>query len=210
MKKAALLSVLLVLLVSILHAQNDSSVYPVSLSSFEGGVSNNYAKLKWKTVCYLSFANFQIQKSFNGTNFSTINSFVADRLRCQQPFEFVDSSGYNSGNVFYRVNVGDIDGNFYHSRIIKVLNKQTDLPVLSVYPTVINSRANIVLSSPFDDNIKLKLIGTDGIMVKQYYYKVPKGASNFTIDFGNLLRGNYWITYVDAKGMQHTVAVIKQ
>jgi hypothetical protein len=94
--------------VPILHAQNDSSIYPVSLSSLEGGVSNNYARLKWKTVCYLSFANFRIQKSLMAQTFSTINSFVADRLRCQQPFEFVDSSSYNSGNGFYRINVGDM------------------------------------------------------------------------------------------------------
>ncbi len=210
MKKAAFLSVILVLLVPILHAQNDSSIYPVSLSSFEGGVSNNHARLKWKTVCYLSFANFQIQKSLNGTTFSTINSFVADRLRCQQPFEFVDSSSYNSGNVFYRINVGDIDGNFYHSRIIKVLNKQSDMEVLSVYPTVINSKANIVLSSPFDGNIRMRLISSGGIVVKQYYYKVSKGVSNFSLDFSDIAKGSYWITLVETKGMQHAVAVIKQ
>lgn len=210
MKKAAFLSVIFVLLVPILHAQNDSSIYPVSLSSFEGGVSNNFARLKWKTVCYLSFANFRIQKSLNGTTFSTINSFVADRLRCQQPFEFVDSSSYNSGNGFYRINVGDIDGNFYHSRIIKVLNKQSDFAVLSVYPTVINSKANIVLSSPIDDNIRMRLISSDGIVIKQYYYKVSKGVSNSSLDFSDITKGSYWVTAVGTKGMQHAVAVIKQ
>lgn len=210
MKKAAFLSVISVLLGPILHAQNDSVNYPVSLSSFEAGVSGNYVRLKWKTLCYLSFANFQIQKSLNGTTFSTINSFVADRIRCQQPLEFVDSAISNSRNVLYRINVGDIDGNFYHSRIIKVPNKQNNLEVLSVYPTVINSRATIVFTSPIDDNIKLKLIGSGGIVVKQYYYKVPNGVSSFTLDFADVPQGIYWITYVDAKRMQHTLAVIKQ
>ncbi len=210
MKKGTFLSVIFILLVTDLHAQNDSSIYPVSLSSFEGGVSNNYARLKWKTVCYLSFANFQIQKSLNGTTFSTINTSVADRLRCRQPFEFVDSSSNNSGNVFYRINVGDMDGNFYHSRIIKILNKQSDSQVLSVYPTVINSKANIALSSPVDDNIRMTLINSGGIVVKQYYYKVSKGVTNFSLDFSNIPKGSYWVTVVEPKGMQHAVAVIKQ
>jgi len=210
MKKGTFLSVIFILLVTVLHAQNDSSIYPVSLSSFEGGVSNNYARLKWKTVCYLSFANFQIQKSLNGTTFSTINTSVADRLRCRQPFEFVDSSSNNSGNVFYRINVGDMDGNFYHSRIIKILNKQSDSQVLSVYPTVINSKANIALSSPVDDNIRMTLINSGGIVVKQYYYKVSKGVTNFSLDFSNIPKGSYWVTVVEPKGMQHAVAVIKQ
>lgn len=210
MKKAAYLLIISVLLVPILHAQNDSSIYPVSLSSFEAGVSNNYVKLKWKTVCYLSFANFQIQKSLNGTNFSTINSFVADRLRCQQPFEFFDTANSNSGNVFYRINVGDIDGNFYNSRIVKVISKQNDFQVLSVYPTIINSIANIVLSSPQEDKIKLKLIGTGGTAVKEHYYRARRGVSRFTLDFADVAKGNYWLTFVDAKGMQHTVVLIKQ
>jgi len=210
MKKVLFLSVIFTLLVSILQAQNDSSIYPVSLSSFQGAVASNYARLKWKTVCYLSFANFQIQKSLDGTTFSTINSFVADRLRCQQPFEFIDSSSYNSGTVYYRINVGDIDGSFYHSRIIKILNKQSDSQKLSVYPTVINSKANIVLSSPVDDNIRMTLITSGGIVVKQYYYKVSKGVTNFSLDFSNVPKGSYWVTVVEPKGMQHAVAVIKQ
>ncbi len=210
MKKVLFLSVIFTLLVSILQAQNDSSIYPVSLSSFQGAVASNYARLKWKTVCYLSFANFQIQKSLDGTTFSTINSFVADRLRCQQPFEFIDSSSYNSGTVYYRINVGDIDGNFYHSRIIKVLNKQGDFAVLSVYPTVIKSKANIVLSSPVDDNITMRVISSGGIIVKQYYYEVSKGVTNFSLDFSDIAKGNYWMTIVETKGIRHAVAVTKQ
>ncbi len=209
MIKAVFLSVIFTLLISFVQAQNDSSVYPVSLSSFQGSVAGNNARLKWKTVCYLSFANFQIQKSVNGTTFSTINSFVVNRLKCQQPFEFTDSSSYNSGNVFYRINVGDIDGNFYHSRIIKVVNRQADFEV-KVYPTVINSKANIVLSLPADDNITVRLISSNGIIVKQNRYHVSKGVTNFSLKFNDIAKGSYWITAVEPKGMQHAVAIIKQ
>lgn len=210
MKKVVFLSAIFVFLFSALHAQNDSSVYRVSLSSLEGGITNNYVRMKWKTVCYLSFATFQIQRSVDGVLFSTINSFVADRLRCRLPFEFVDSSSTTSAPVFYRINVGDIDGNFYHSKIIKVLNRLRDSQVLSVYPTVVNSTANIVLSSPIDDNIRMRLISSAGIIVKQYYYKVSKGVTNFSLNLSDIAKGSYWITAVQARGTQHVVAVIKQ
>jgi hypothetical protein len=210
MKKAIILLItLLFAVVGPLPAQIDSITFPVSLSSFEGNLVNNVTKLKWKTACYISYANFQIQKSSDGITFTTINNFSADRLRCQQPFEFIDSN-YNSGNVFYRINAGDIDGHFYHSKIININNKQTDFKIISVYPTVINSNTIIVLSSPYDGNIILNIINPAGISVKHYNYNLRKGVSNFNLDFSNVSKGNYWITSIDVKGKKQTVAVIKQ
>ena len=158
MKKVVHLLIFYIGISQSVHAQVDSTLFPVSLSSFEAEVNNNFAKLKWKTICYLTYANFQIQKSLDGATFSTINTLSADRLRCSQPFEFTDSSGNQPGNVFYRINAGDIDGKFYYSKIIKVLNTQDAFEILSVYPTMIHSSAYIVLSSPQDDNINMKLI----------------------------------------------------
>ncbi len=210
MKKVVYLLIFYIGISQTLHAQVDSTVFPVSLSSFEAEVNNNFAKLKWKTICYLTYANFQIQKSFDGATFSTINSFSADRLRCTQPFELVDSSGNQPGNVFYRINAGDIDGNFYYSKIIKVLNSKGAFEILSVYPSMIHSSANIVLSSPQDDNINMKLINTTGRIIKQFSYRMKKGVSNFIIDFGNVSAGNYWISSVNSKGVQRSIAVVKQ
>lgn len=96
-------------------AQSDSIYFPVRLESFEVGVSNDVALLRKKTICYLQFANSQVQKSIDGKDYVTIDSFVADKLRCRQPFDYKDSSAINQGNGFYRINVGNIDGKFYHS-----------------------------------------------------------------------------------------------
>ncbi|MEO6329109.1 MAG: hypothetical protein ABIO55_09260 [Ginsengibacter sp.] len=192
-----------------LQAQIDSVQFPVSLYSFEAGLSDNATVLKWKTACYISYANFKIEKSSNGITFSTINSFIADRLRCLQPFTFIDSTD-NTGNVFYRINAGDIDGHFYHSKIININNKQTDLKILSAYPTIINSNTTIVLSSPYDGNIKLELINLNGVLVKNYNYNLKKGVNNLSVDFNNVSKGSHWIRLTDIKMNQYSVAVIKQ
>lgn len=210
MKKAIFLLIISVLVVQALQAQIDSIRYPVSLSSFEAGSLNNTTKLKWKTECYISYANFQIQKSSDALTFTTINSFIADRLRCLQPFEFIDSVSLNSPVIYYRINAGDIDGHFFHSKIIRLSNKQTDFEIVSVYPTFIKSKTSMVLSSPYDGNIKMNLINSGGIVVKHYYYNVKKGVSNFTLDFGDVSKGSYWIKLTGVKGNQQSIAVIKQ
>jgi hypothetical protein len=193
-----------------LQAQNDSAKHPVRLSSFAAERSNLLTILKWKTVCYLSYANFQIQKSFDGTNFSTINTFSASKLRCLQPFVFTDSSAIQPSGVFYRINVGDMDGKFYSSRIVKLGNSRDNYGILSVYPTIVNTSANIVFNSPTDDVIKVKLFNTNGASVKKFSYSVQKGITNISIDIGDISGGNYWITLLNSKGIKWSVPIIKQ
>ncbi len=209
MKSPILLFLISILVTCSLQAQNDSYRFPVSLSSFEASISNNVTKLIWKTECYLTYANFQVQSSMDAKTFTTINSFIADRLRCQQPFEFIDSSHYNSATVYYRVNAGDIDGHFYHSKIIKI-NKKTELPMVSVYPTLVNSTANIVFSSPYNNDVKIDIINSAGALIKKYTYRVKKGVSNFNLNLNSIPKGIYWITSVDTKGALQSTSIIKQ
>jgi hypothetical protein len=73
-------------------AQNISSdSVPVRVSYFNSTQNNNKTRLNWKVVCYLSYANFQVQRSSNGVDYTTITAFTADRIRCQSPFDFEDA-----------------------------------------------------------------------------------------------------------------------
>ncbi len=193
-----------------LLAQDEANEYPVSLSSFEAGITNSKAVLKWKTVCYLSFAKFQIQKSYDGTNFSTIHTFSADRLRCQQPFDFTDERLSSRGNVFYRINAGDVDGNYFQSRVSKVVYNPTGNDFIAAYPNVVSSIVNIVLSVNKDSNLKLQLVNSAGMVVRQVNYKAARGISNLLMNIGGVANGKYWLISYDTQGQIHRVNIIKQ
>lgn len=79
-----------------------------------------------------------------------------------------------------------------------------------MYPTVISLNSTVVLSPPYDGNIKMNIINSGGIVIKHYDYKLKKGVSNFTLDFGDVSKGSYWIKLIDVKGKQQSIAVIKQ
>ncbi len=87
---------------------NDS--VPVRVSYLNATQNNNKTRLNWKVVCYLTYANFEIQRSINGFDYTTINSFTADRIRCLSPFDFDDA--IFSARTYYGLKVGDKDGNF--------------------------------------------------------------------------------------------------
>lgn len=175
-------------------AQSDSSYYnTVRLSSFDVSVANNITKLHWKTICFLQYANFQIQKSANGTDYNTISSFTADRLRCQQPFDFTDSLSANQGNIFYRINVGNIDGTFYNSAVRRVYLKEKGFDLLAIYPTIVTSSANFTLSSADNKTFYATIINQSGVSVKKIKLKVPKGLSFYSLQTSGLPPGYYWL-----------------
>lgn len=192
------------------QAQNDRIRFPVSLSSLEASLSNNGTKLVWKTECYLTYANFQVQASTDAKSFTTVTSFTADRFRCQQPFEFIDSTHYNSGTVYYQIDAGDIDGHFYHSKIVKVSNKKIEPPMVSVYPTLVNSTANIVFSSRYNSDINICIVNSAGTLIKKYNYSIRKGVSNLNLNLNGISKGIYWITSVDTKGVSQSISIVKQ
>jgi len=191
-------------------AQVDSSFYTVRLSSFDASVNRKAVKLHWRTVCFLDFANFQIQKSVNGRDYTTISSFVADRLRCQQPFDFIDSANLASGDIFYRINVGNIDGTFYNSLVRRLQIQDQGFGLLKVFPTVVNSSINFTFSNNQNETFSAVVINQSGAILRQQKLAAIRGLSNYNFQTNNLPAGLYFLKVINAKGELTTAKFIKQ
>lgn len=209
MKKIITISVLIAAS-QIASAQTDSSYFTVRLSSFDASVLNNITRLHWKTVCFLEYANFQIEKSADGKDFTSIFSFTADRLRCQQPFDFSDSSHSAQGTVFYRINVGNIDGKFYHSAIRRVDIKEKGFDLIDVYPTIATSSINFSITNSTNKTYHVAIINQSGCIIKNKNLQVPKGLSNYNFETGNLPPGYYWLKVINETGDSRTSKFVKQ
>ncbi|MEO6813444.1 MAG: T9SS type A sorting domain-containing protein [Ginsengibacter sp.] len=190
-------------------AQSDSNYLPVRLASFDATSYNNIAKLHWTTICYLQYANFQIQKSSDGENFMTIYSFTADKLRCRQPFDFKDSSLSNLGNVYYKINVGNIDGDFFSSAIRTVYLKEGGFDLVSVYPTMATSFLNFSLSDNKSESFWAVVINGSGAVVKKQQFKAVNGITKYTLNTNNLPAGYYWLKVLNEKGDSKTTKFFK-
>ena len=69
------------------NAQNDTSK-TVRLKTFEVYKTEMGNKLHWTVSCFISFAVFEIQRSTDAVNYTTINTFQADEAgNC--PMKFV-------------------------------------------------------------------------------------------------------------------------
>ncbi|MCY7421860.1 MAG: hypothetical protein LH478_08985 [Chitinophagaceae bacterium] len=180
---------------------------PVRVNSFDASQSANITNLHWSVVCYLQYAKFLVERSTDGITYSTINTFQADRLRCKQPFNYEDRAA--NGKVFYRLKVGDLDGNFSASKAIAVFGKSKGFEITSMNPTIVTSGAQINISSASVDKARIFITSTHGIVVLNKAVSLAKGSNNVSLDLSSLSKGTFLLSSYNREGALKTIRFFK-
>lgn len=178
----------------------------IRLSTFNTSKQNNEVKLNWKVACRVSYARFEVQRSTDGINFSTINSFQADYLRCQQPFDYTDPAVI--GQLFYRIKVGDIDGRFSTEKVVKVIGREITDTEIKVVSPVTGSFLQLIVAAKSNEKIGLQILNISGIIIQHLNIIPDKGVSQLEIPFDNLPSGIYILHY-QTMGKDESVRFVK-
>ncbi len=191
------------------QSQTSNDTTPVRLSSFNAtSLTNNNIKLNWKVVCFLEFANFQVQRSTDGINYTTINMFQSDRLRCKQPFDYEDQN--IGGKIYYRVSVGDKDGRFSTSKIVVLTGKTKPFELISLSPSIITNNTQLNISSAIVDKVKILITNAQGIAVKHISTTLNTGTNYINLELSNLAKGCYNISIINSSSNIISTRFIKQ
>jgi len=209
MKKNLLPALLLIIVGLKANAQLlvASDSVPVRVSYFNAGQNNNKTLLKWKVVCYLNYANFEVQGSINGTDYTTINTFSADRIRCLSPFDFEDAS--SSGRTFYRLKVGDKDGGFSTSKVLIAFGKEKSFEINSITPNLVTNVALLSISSADLSKANILITNSEGRTVKQIATVLNKGNTDVKLDLSELSKGLYFIKIRNSASEVRIIKFIK-
>lgn len=129
--------------VSMLLDLNGSFVLPVQLLTFTGEKSGQTVLLSWKTAQEQHNDHFEIERSADGNNFTTIGTLTgAGNTNAITSYSFSDTDPL-AGINYYRLKQVDIDGRFEYSRFISV--SFNNLHRLTVFPNPATERLNIRL-----------------------------------------------------------------
>lgn len=188
---------------------------PVEITSFKG-VRNGYINvLSWTTLTEQNNKGFELQRSANGRDFSSlkfISTKAADgNSSLELRYEFADVKVF-AGNAYYRLKQIDIDGRSKTSNIVLLKGIQTNALTLSnVYPSPANSVINIILTAPSLNKVDIVIMDIAGKPVMRQAAQLASGSNNFTIYINKLPPGAYLIKAVCASGCETAVSkFIKQ
>ena len=166
---------------------------PVRIASLHGSRYPDEVRLTWTVGCELPYARFAIQRSANATDFETIGSFDADQVRCRSPFYFSDQNVV--GAEYYRVAVGDIDGNFSTEKILHIPARPLSQTTVEAANPLWGNTVKLTITAKADAVISLNIMDVSGRIVKKEKIAVAKGITVMGVFMGNLPPGVYWLKF---------------
>ncbi len=187
-----------------------TGVLAIQFNYFNAAKGNDYNTLNWLASCGSSQATFEVQRSTDGNNFTTINTIVASQLRCSQPFNYVDNSSNLYSTVYYRIKSTEFTGSVTYSSIIKLSSQQKNMQLLAVLPNPATNMAKLSIASIQNNIIRLAIISMDGKVVQQSNVPLQAGISIINVDVAHLASGTYFIKGIFSSGQTDVIKFIKQ
>ncbi|HRN54943.1 MAG TPA: DUF4082 domain-containing protein, partial [Agriterribacter sp.] len=178
----------------VLNAE-DCSALPVTLTGLSASSSENNVKLTWQTASENNNLGFEIERSTDGTQWSTIGFVSAEGNSSSLLSYTYNDNNVAPGRYYYRLRQVDIDGHFGYSTLVPVnLNGQPSGYVLQQnYPNPFHKNTRIQYSIPRPELVKLTLFDINGREVKVLLQRIQeKGTHSIEFNTGGLSRGTYY------------------
>jgi hypothetical protein len=161
---------------------------PVNLVSFSVEQNGPHNQLHWQTATEENMRAFTIERSGDGSRFSSIGSVTANgNSSSAKTYSFSDVKPL-AGTSFYRLQITDLDGKFTYSNVVAVRRNET-AKALQLFPNPANN-VLYIQASIGDGMATVQIIDAAGRMVRQQQEAIS-GNTSFTIDVQALPRGTY-------------------
>lgn len=180
-------------------------ILPVKLISFTVQEINNKGLVKWKLAQPEADATMEVQKSSNGSDFTTINSQVSSDVGVD--YSYVDVSLNNSDINYYRLKITDNTNKITYSNIALLKTGQKDISFI-IYPNPVRKGSSIQLSTSNASLLGYKLInGMGQVLLDRSNIQVNGSATLILPE--NIQRGIYFIVLQTDRGVVKEKIVIQ-
>ncbi|HLG39938.1 MAG TPA: T9SS type A sorting domain-containing protein, partial [Chitinophagaceae bacterium] len=161
-------------------------VLPARLTEFTATKISSSVQLNWKTAFEENMSGFEIEYSTSGANFHHAGFVNAFNRASGAEYSFLHTFS-NSGHLFYRLKIINIDNSFEYSNVISIEKEITDKNF--VRPSFITSGImNIYLSNSFN---MLELVSMKGAILLKQNISGQTGRIDIPVSF--IAAGTYII-----------------
>ncbi|MBL0055248.1 MAG: T9SS type A sorting domain-containing protein [Chitinophagaceae bacterium] len=169
---------------------NNLGVLPIELVSFNAAwmQKGRSAKLEFKTDKESGICCFDIEKSLDGFNFTSIGSLPAKNISGIQSYLFTDNNASNN-KQFYRIKIKGISGQVEYSNIQQLQNNGST--EILVFPNPTTDILHLSLNGSYS-RMEVQVINAAGQTVIQMI-SLPVSNQSLRIPLNNLPPGRYWL-----------------
>ncbi len=181
------------------------AVLPLTMLYFRGTNQNKNNFLEWATATEQNTANFKLERSFTGANFTSITTVpAAGNSSTIRNYSYTDIGidKLKSGVFYYRLKELNTDGSFVYSNIVKLNYKEKEEIVKSlIYPNPTRNVITLVIGDRSLKGTTANLYDMGGRLLE--VLKIT--ADSQTIDLGKYMSGTYYLKLSN----KETISIIK-
>jgi hypothetical protein len=167
---------------------------PLTLLKFFANVEDSGVKIYWLTTNEINIKKFEIQRSYDAINFSTIGNAEPANTASINNYVFTDPNGTSyPGPVYYRLKQVEADDSFEYSHLVSVNLQGIQENSVSYYPNPVKSGDPLIIDFKADINkpVTFKLFNLLGIQVHVSAFAAKEGFNQATINTTGLSKGVY-------------------
>ena len=167
---------------------------PVNLIYFSAkAVHNSYTQIYWTTAQEINSNYFELQRSANGTNFTTIARVSAKgNSNSISQYHYEDKDINASKKFYYRINAVDMGGENSMSRVVSlVFNEVETCNKVIIFP---NPASDKISFESADEIYTIRILNIQGQMILQ--------SNESNIDISKLTKGVYVCIVSTSNGQQ--------
>ncbi len=181
---------------------NSCLTLPISLGNFSYTPINKTIRLNWETLSERNTKNFAIERSSDGTNFTTLGNInAAGNSSDKKTYSFIDKNPRYINH--YRIKQVDVDSKFSYTKMLFIKVPQAN--PLEVLGNVVKDNLQIAIRLPQADIASLQLYDFSGRIVQQF--RATEG--NQTLHFASFSAGSYLLRLVTKDGQVFNQRVLR-
>ncbi|MDZ4846061.1 MAG: T9SS type A sorting domain-containing protein [Chitinophagales bacterium] len=172
---------------------------PIELLYLEAHpVDNSYIQVNWATATEINNSGFEVQRSTDGINFTTIEWVPgAGNSSTRLPYGIPDRNVVPSQLYYYRLNQIDYDGSSELTYVVSAMITATSTFTISEFipnPTENDSRIEVLTSD--EKNINVTVYNTLGQIISKADQHLVPGTNRIDFDFNLLADGTYYAIFL--------------
>ncbi|MFZ4797430.1 MAG: T9SS type A sorting domain-containing protein [Bacteroidia bacterium] len=181
---------------------------PVKLTTFNGSLLNNDAKLAWTTASEINTNMFVLERSIDGKNFEAITKVkAAGNSSSLKSYNHLDKGIItllnSAGTIYYRLKMVDNDNTFSYSKTIEIKTVENTKEKVSVTPNPFTTDLTITVETVNNANGTVEISDINGRTIISQNIEVVKGSSTITVNnVDKLKQGIYFVRYTTETSTQ--------
>lgn len=191
-------------------ANSAITTLPIQLLTFTGNLVDDATLLNWTTSSEVNTAQFVVERSENGTDFTAIGTVAAaGNSTSPLDYNFTDNNiaALSASTVYYRLRIEDTNGQFVYSKLVSV-SLAYITGAAKVFPNPATDKINVTIGAVSDGQVIWKLSDNAGRTVLQNTAQAKQGRNNFVINTSKLSSGIYYLK-VSGAGIDQIIKIQK-